>query len=66
MLQTLRFLVFVGGLVIIALGLVIMLLENEPKFNVENLVNIELFLTFGVGLLLIFYMVVRKRSVGQE
>lgn len=64
MLQTLRFLVFVGGLIIIALGLVIMLLENEPKYNVENLVNIELFLTFGVGLLLIFYMVVRKRGIG--
>ena len=64
MLKTLRFLVFVGGLVIIALGLVIMLLENEPKYSVENLVNIELFLTFGVGLLLIFYMV-RKRSVGE-
>ncbi|MDW3194146.1 MAG: hypothetical protein R8G66_17360 [Cytophagales bacterium] len=63
MLQTLRFLVFVGGLVIIALGLVIMLLENEPKYDVEYLVNIELFLTFGVGLLLIFYMV-RKRGIG--
>ncbi len=66
MLQTLRFLVFIGGLIIIALGLVIMLLENEPKYSVENLVNIELFLTFGVGLLLIFYMVVRKRSVGEQ
>ena len=63
MLQTLRFLVFVGGLVIIALGLVIMLLENEPKYDVEYLVNIELFLTFAVGLLLIFYMV-RKRGIG--
>ena len=61
--QTLRFLVFVGGLVIIVLGLVIMLLENEPKYSVENLVNIELFLTFGVGILLIFYMV-RKRGIG--
>ena len=64
MLKTLRFLTFVGGLVIIALGLVIMLLENEPKYNFENLVNIELFLTFGVGFLLIFYMV-RKRSSGE-
>lgn len=66
MLQTLRFLVFIGGLIIIALGLVIMLLENEPKYSVESLVNIELFLTFGVGFLLIFYMVVRKRSVGEQ
>ena len=63
MLRTLSFLVFVGGLVIIALGLVIMLLENEPKYNIEHLVNIELILTFVVGGLLIFYMI-RKRSVG--
>lgn len=66
MLQTLRFLVFIGGLIIIALGLVVMLLENEPNYNVGNLVNIELLLTFGVGLLLIFYMVVRKRSVSEK
>lgn len=63
MLNTLRFLIFVGGLVIIGLGLVIMLLESEPTFQVGNLINIELALTFGVGLLLIFYMV-RKRGIG--
>ena len=65
MLRTLRFLVFVGGLIIIALGMAIMLTEHKPKYRVEDLVNIELFLTFGVGLLLIFYMV-RKRSVGEQ
>ncbi len=65
MLQTLRFLIFIGGLIIIALGLVIMLLENEPKYSIESLVNIELILTFFVGGLLIFYMV-RKRSIGQK
>lgn len=65
MLKTLRFLIFVGGLIIMALGLVIMLLESEPKYSIENLVNIELILTFGVGLLLIFYMV-RKRSSGEQ
>lgn len=65
MLHTLRFLVFIGGLIIIALGLVIMLLENKPQYEVENLVNIELILTFLVGGLLIFYMV-RKRSSSEQ
>lgn len=65
MLSTLRFLVFIGGLVIIALGLVIMLLENEPKFDTHQLVNIELILTFLVGILLIFYMI-RKRTSAKE
>ena len=65
MLRILSTLVFVGGLVIIALGLVIMLLENEPKYETAQLINIELILTFIVGILLIFY-VSRKKSLGNE
>lgn len=66
MLSTLRFLIFIGGLVIIGLGLVIMLLENEPNYKTDRLVNIELLLNFVVGGLLIFYMIRKRTSVKNE
>ena len=52
--------IFIGGLVIIMLGLVIMLLINESGETPEALVSVVTWLNFLVGGLLIFYMVKRK------
>ena len=60
MINSLRALIFIGGLVIIMLGLVIMLLINESGETPEALVSVVTWLNFLVGGLLIFYMVKRK------
>jgi len=60
MINSLRVLIFIGGLVIVILGLVIMLLLNESGKKPETLVMVVTWLNFIVGGLLIFYMAKRK------
>ena len=60
MINTLRVLIFVGGLVIVILGLVIMLLINDSGKTPQTLVTVVTWLNFLVGGLLIFYMTRRK------
>ena len=52
--------IFVGGLVIVILGLVIMLLINDSGKTPQTLVTVVTWLNFLVGGLLIFYMTRRK------
>ncbi len=60
MLKTLRFLIFIGGLAIVMLGLVIMLLANQAGHTPEHLVIAVTWLNFIVGGILLFYMVKRR------